>query len=35
MPGGSSFSTVCEAAVICASAALMLTVGWKKIFTTP
>ena len=35
MPGGSSFSTVCEAAVICARAALMLTVGWKKILTTP
>ena len=35
MPGGSSFSTVCEAAVIWASAALMSTVGWKKILTTP
>ena len=35
MPGGRSLSTVCEAAVICARAALMLTFGWKKIFTTP
>ena len=29
MPGGRSLRTVCEAAVICASAALMLTFGWK------
>ena len=35
MPGGSNFRTVCEAAVICARAELMSTVGWKKIFTTP
>ena len=35
MPGGSSFSTVCDAAVICARAALMLTLGWKNTLTTP
>ena len=35
MPAGSAFSTVCEAAVTCASAALMFTFGWKKTFTTP
>ena len=35
MPGGSSLSTVCEAAVICARAELMSTPGWKKNFTTP
>ena len=35
MPGGSSLSTVCEAAVICASAELMLTFGWKNTLTTP
>ena len=33
--GGSSLSTVCDAAVIWASAELMLTLGWKKILTTP
>ena len=27
MPGGRYLSTVCEAAVVCASAALMLTLG--------
>ena len=35
MPGGRSFSTVCEAAVTCASAVRMLTFFWKKILTTP
>ena len=35
MPGGSSLSTVCEAAVTCASAAAMFTSFWKKILTTP
>ena len=35
MPGGSSFSTVCDAAVTCAIAAAILTPFWKKILTTP
>jgi len=30
MPGGSSFSTVCDAAVTCASAVRILTPFWKK-----
>jgi hypothetical protein len=34
MPGGICFSTVCEMAVTCAIAALMFTLGWKKILTT-
>ena len=33
-PGGVVFSTVCEMAVICATAISGLTVGWKKNFTT-
>ena len=35
MPAGIDFRMVCEIAVTCACAALMLTPGWKKIFTTP
>ena len=35
IPGGSSFRTVCEAAVTCASAELILTLGWKNTLTTP
>ncbi len=35
MPAGSCFKTVCEAAVIWAKAALILTVGWKNTLTTP
>ena len=35
MPAGSALRTVCDAAVTWARAALMLTFGWKKIFTTP
>ena len=34
-PGGNCFRMVCEIAVTCACAALMLTVGWKKTLTTP
>ena len=35
MPAGICFSTVWEIAVTWAFAVLMLTFGWKKIFTTP
>jgi hypothetical protein len=31
MPAGICFKTVCDIAETCASAALMFTVGWKKI----
>ncbi len=34
-PAGSCFRMVCEIDVTCACAALMSTVGWKKILTTP
>ena len=35
MPVGSCFRIVCDSAVTWAWAASMLTVGWKKILTTP
>ena len=35
MPGGNSFSTVCDAAVTCAMTAAIFTPFWKKILTTP
>ncbi len=35
IPGGRNFRTVCEAAVVWASAALMFTPRWKNILTTP
>jgi hypothetical protein len=35
MPAGICFSTVCDMAPTSASAALMLTVGWKKILMIP
>ena len=35
IPCGRYFSTVCEAAVVWASAALMLTPRWKNTLTTP
>ena len=35
MPAGICFSTVCDIAETSASAALMFTVGWKKILMIP
>jgi hypothetical protein len=35
MPAGICFNTVCDMAETCASAALMFTVGWKKILMMP
>ena len=35
IPAGSCFKIVWDIDVTCACAALMLTVGWKKILTTP
>ena len=35
MPAGICFSTVCDIAETSASAALMLTLGWKKILMIP
>ncbi len=35
MPGGIYFSTVCDIAETSASAALMFTVGWKKVLMIP
>ena len=34
IPGGSCRSSVCEIAVICATAASTLTPGWKNTLTT-